>query len=666
MNKKEGESSKGQILVFKVLALSLPFLLVFLTELSLRVFNIGEDYSVFIFDQSEQFKQLNPKVSEKYFLNQANATEGFTEAFQSTKGENTIRIFVMGASTAVGFPYFHNGSFHRMLEYRLQNTFPDINFEIINTGLTAINSYTLVDFSRAIAEENPDAVLIYAGHNEYYGALGVGSTSKLGNNPWIVRTLLKARDIRIVQIVFKLRDLFIKNNSKVDLSETLMQRMAEDQAIYLNSESYEKGLEQFEHNLNRILRHLHKKNIPVFISTVVSNLKDQPPLLQEQSLPDHIGPELNILLNEGDTSGAISTLEKGILNSGNNAMAHYTLAQLYFGKGQFEKAKKEYERSKELDPLRFRAPEAINEIIIKQAAAWNNVKLVDVKAQFEKRSPGGVPGQNLFLEHLHPNAQGYFLISETFTSAMKESKLIANEWPKYMDSKEFWTYVPFTKVDSLYGIYKTWMLKEQWPFNEPIPEKEDRERTFEEKIAGGLSVNTVEWGDGMNAMYEHYLNAGELGEALKITESLILEFPFDMRLYDRVGSLCEKMGKINGAFIYYKRAFEIQPSEKLAEKAFIAGLKEDKSKEVVNFLRFAVEHDRGKVSFSPLYSLVMEINSLKSQLQQDSTNTKLLSQIAASYLQMGNLSAASKYAKKVLEIDDTNELAQELIDRYTL
>ena len=356
MNKKEGESSKSQILVFKVLAMSLPFLLVLLTEFSLRVLNIGDDYSVFIMDQSGLFKQLNPKVSEKYFLNRANATEGFTEAFQSTKGENTIRIFVMGASTAIGFPYFHNGSFHRMLEYRLQNTFPDINFEIINTGLTAINSYTLVDFSRAIAEENPDAVLIYAGHNEYYGALGVGSTSKLGNSPWVVHTLLKARDLRVVQMVFKMKDFFIKNHSKIDLSETLMQRMAEDQAIYLYSESYEKGLEQFEYNLNLILQHLNKKNIPVFISTVVSNLKDQPPLLREQSLPDHIGPELNILLNEGDTSGAISTLEKAILSDGNNAMAHYTLAQLYFGKRQFENAKKEFESSKELDPLRFRAP----------------------------------------------------------------------------------------------------------------------------------------------------------------------------------------------------------------------------------------------------------------------------------------------------------------------
>jgi len=72
-------------------------------------------------------------------------------------------------------------------------TFPEMNIEIINLCLTAVNSYTISDFAKQVSKYEPDAVLIYAGHNEYYGALGIGSTSRLGSNVNIVRSLLQLR-----------------------------------------------------------------------------------------------------------------------------------------------------------------------------------------------------------------------------------------------------------------------------------------------------------------------------------------------------------------------------------------------------------------------------------------------------------------------------------------
>ena len=41
--------------------------------------------------------------------------------------------------------------------------------------MSAVSSYTLLDFSDEIVDYQPDAILIYAGHNEYLGILGVGS-----------------------------------------------------------------------------------------------------------------------------------------------------------------------------------------------------------------------------------------------------------------------------------------------------------------------------------------------------------------------------------------------------------------------------------------------------------------------------------------------------------
>ncbi len=79
--------------------------------------------------------------------------------------------------------------------------YPDKNFEVINLSLTAVNSYTVLDFGKQLFKYQPDAVLIYTGHNEYYGALGIGSTSYLGSNRFLVQTLIKVREFKIVQLV---------------------------------------------------------------------------------------------------------------------------------------------------------------------------------------------------------------------------------------------------------------------------------------------------------------------------------------------------------------------------------------------------------------------------------------------------------------------------------
>jgi len=41
-----------------------------------------------------------------------------------------------------------------------------------------------------ILEQRPDLILIYAGHNEYYGALGVGSMENLGTSRTIVNFVI--------------------------------------------------------------------------------------------------------------------------------------------------------------------------------------------------------------------------------------------------------------------------------------------------------------------------------------------------------------------------------------------------------------------------------------------------------------------------------------------
>ena len=79
---------------------------------------------------------------------------------------------------------------------------PDKTVEVINLGISAVNSYTLFDQVDEIIEQKPDAILIYAGHNEFYGALGVGSNENLGGFPAFVRFYLKLQ--RFATIIFRI------------------------------------------------------------------------------------------------------------------------------------------------------------------------------------------------------------------------------------------------------------------------------------------------------------------------------------------------------------------------------------------------------------------------------------------------------------------------------
>ena len=392
MKPAPGHASAARLLLFRVITLLLPFVLLVLLEVLLRGIGYGQDYSLFVEapDQPDYWV-MNPHASEKYFTAEENATLGNQELFARQKDSATYRIFVLGASTGLGYPYLHNGSFHRWLGYRLLHSVPDTNFEIINLSLTAVTTYTLLDMARQLTDYQPDAVLIYAGHNEYYGTLGVGSTSRLGGSPTLVRAMIWLRDFRLMQLINNTVAYLQRRvaSQTTDLRTNLMQRLAAEQRIPYGSELYYRGVAQYETNLNDLLEHLDERQVPVLLSNLVSNEKDLPPFISDTT--------------DEETS----------------AKARYQQAQRAYAAEQFSEAKAQYVRAKELDLLRFRAPAAMDTIIYQLADRYANVHRVDTQAMFAARSSHGIFGEETLLEHVHPNLDGYALLSEAFYRALR-------------------------------------------------------------------------------------------------------------------------------------------------------------------------------------------------------------------------------------------------------
>src|ERR1700692_2917032 len=104
--------SRRKKLIFKTIGILLPFLVLLLVEISLRIFHYGDDLSLFVgAGSNSDYLVLNPAASRRYFIDPASAPTGNSELFKKNKDDSTLRIFVLGESTTIGYPFFHNGSF---------------------------------------------------------------------------------------------------------------------------------------------------------------------------------------------------------------------------------------------------------------------------------------------------------------------------------------------------------------------------------------------------------------------------------------------------------------------------------------------------------------------------------------------------------------------------
>src|SRR5204862_6531777 len=92
------------------------------------------------------------------------------------KASNTIRIFVLGESAALGTPNPAFG-FARILGVMLRAEYPDRHFEILNAAMRGINSHVILPIAKDCARREPDLFIVYMGNNELVGLHGVSADS---------------------------------------------------------------------------------------------------------------------------------------------------------------------------------------------------------------------------------------------------------------------------------------------------------------------------------------------------------------------------------------------------------------------------------------------------------------------------------------------------------
>ncbi len=508
----------------------LPIAFLAVIETALRVGGYGEDLGLFTMEQvgAKNYLVMNPDVKNRYFTHVDFSPNTSQDYFLLPKPPNTFRVFFLGGSTTVGFPYGYVGSFSTFFRQRLQALVPSVRIETVNLGMTATNSYTVVDILPEVLQCQPDLIVVYDGHNEFYGALGTSSAEGVGSYRWLNRLYLHTIHLKLFQLVrntVRSASSILGRNSPADRG-TMMERMAQGKFVPIHNEQYERCMRNFRDNLIEIHLMCTEKGIPLILSTQASNLRDFEPF-------------------ENHSSDFVSGLK--VLSEADSLLA-----------------KELFIRAKDEDELRFRTSSDFNSVI-RSMATRSNVYIADVESVFAASSPFAITGREMILEHLHPTLRGHFIAAREFVRIVSDHNLVRTSdgvslaQPANDDS--LWAARVLTSLDEYAAQRRLNKLTLQWPFkpSQIIPYSPPEDRTLAQ-IVEALTEAKITWEEAHVRAGEYYETSRNFESAAKEYGALADQFPSNATALLKLANALARNRQLGEASKAARRSLEVEES----------------------------------------------------------------------------------------------------------
>ncbi|MFN0157724.1 MAG: tetratricopeptide repeat protein [Bacteroidota bacterium] len=590
--------------IFFCLILLIPFVVILSAEAILRLIEYGGNLDLVVRTDfgGREYYRINRTVGRRYFAHSVTGIpEPAEDVFEIHKRKNTIRIFCLGESTMAGFPYEFHATVPSFLKDRLDSLLPDHHLEIINVGLAAVGSFVVKDFVDELAQYQPDLYVIYMGHNEFYGAFGVGSSVGVSGGAWMNRLHLALLQFKTYQAM---RDLLASLSPTAISPEksrgTLMSQMVGEQIIPYHGDVYNRSREIFKENLERIIASTREQNVPIIFTSLVSNLKDQKPFapIFAEATSDSSRAHCQSLLTQSESlleSGNASTAEQKSLTAlaldCTYAATHFMLGRISLALQDFGTAREQFVMAKDFDALRFRASTEFENDLIAVCKA-NGVPVARADSAFLHASPDGIVGTNLILEHLHPNIDGYFLMAKTIANTIRHSHLVTKvSW--HDDAAEsdsvLMEHSMVSEFDKILGRIKIDLLMQRWPFTEKTGEERFTPNGPAEELVYRYVRGNIAWSDARYALADYYAGIKRYDLARKecLAVSKVLFFSYQPLL--RVADYFRDEGKNDDAKRAYEQCLHVEENPFARMKLAIMFLEEERPVEAEQEIRRAFD-----------------------------------------------------------------------------
>jgi len=624
--KKTPVSSKPELgrkntWAFRIVSLVLmPLLLFGVLEVGLRLVGFGYPVEALI-ERDFNGKRMcfpNAQFSWRFFPHQlARQFERYGFTFEKRKAPGTFRIFVLGGSAALGTPN-SMFSFGRILEAMLGEMYPNIDFEVHNVAMTAINSHVVREIAKDCAAYDPDLFIVYLGNNEVVGPFGPGTvfTSMPPSLP-LIRANIAVKSTRTGQLFESLMGM-ITSHGRAPKSWGGM-RMFLDNQVRPDSRALESVYRNYEENLQDICRVAQHSGAAVIVSDVGANLRDCPPFgsLHREGLSnsdkgkwEEIYQEGVELEAEGSYAEAIERYLAAAAIDDTYAELQFRMGRCYWETGDYEKARLHYQLARQDDTLRFRADARINNIIRKTAEgrADEGIYYADSVAAFEASSPHQIPGSELFYEHVHLNFHGNYLLARTIVPFVEPLlPPMATPRGELMTEEQVARRIAYTEYDEykdLMSVYENALRKP--PFTNQLyhDDSMNKMKAVVDRLRDSVDLqkcmeqynqavreNPEDWRLLVRQYQMTYAIAGDSN--LGIQEGLLRQIatlhPYD-GVFNSLGNVLMLQGRYNDAEDALNRSLLINPA---SDKAYLSltdlSLKRNDRASAIRYLRRVIE-----------------------------------------------------------------------------
>lgn len=453
-------------------------LLVPVAELSMRLCNVGRNVNLVTArsaDESQQYThQLNP-LADLAFYGSTDLGGPEPRPFRLPKPDNTYRIVFLGGSTVIGFPYPPELAFPRHVELLLEQQDPDTDYEVLNAGVTSLNSFAVADLAEQCLAANPDLIVVHTGHNEFYGPGGPASTA-FNLSPTIIRSTYRFRRWRFTQLLASALP------AQKPLDDDLLNVLPSDLQIPLDSPIVDQARANLLSNLTRIRTICQAAGVPVMFTTVASNIRNQSPMrsiwptdatARQKDLCSSLIRSAESLTADGNLDEALQQLLEATSTCPGYALAQYRLAECYQSLEQHESARKAFYLARDLDACRFRAPGDFRQVVEDVASQAPECWFVDTASQLEAAAHPAGPGYDLFLEHVHYNQAGHRLLGRILAMSI-HTLCLRGRWNENLvpDSQNYHELLGLIPEDEIASLSFAIQVLQTGPFEETA----DRDR----------------------------------------------------------------------------------------------------------------------------------------------------------------------------------------------
>lgn len=357
-----------------------------------------------------------------------------SQRFAKVKPPKTFRVFSLGGSTTHGYPGDDTTSFSGWLREILKETDDSRQWEVINAGGISYATHRILLVMKELVRYEPDLFIIYTGHNEFLERLTYSSMLEAPPAVSGIGGLLSGT--RTFSVVTSL--LRPSVSEQPDGMQPIDQdRLLDDNKIGLHdyhrdARNYRQVLGQFRSNLLRMIDLAHSVDAKAMLVAPACNLRDWAPWKSEHRSGlsnEQLGTWNGLFraaeqaFNSRQFDRALESIDKAAEIDDRYAELHFLRGRILDQSGQHAKAKLAFIRARDEDVCPLRTPSPMLELLL-DVASDTDVQLIRFDTLADEHSEQGIPGNNLFYDHVHPRSMGNRILAQAIHEELVRADVI--------------------------------------------------------------------------------------------------------------------------------------------------------------------------------------------------------------------------------------------------